>query len=172
MKHAWVWTLLLGMLLGAALGYGLVLWALAPPPARGSVVLQNFALEQVGDPAGHPAWDIVEDRVYSPFPPLGRPERIARRIVAQSTMADEQAEAFARQFGRAVAEALARLGARQTGEVGCDRTTSRPAGGGRPARSELHLPRYYYRVGDTHGVADAWVIAEGGEVTLIICLSE
>jgi hypothetical protein len=160
------------VLLGATLGYGLSLWALTPPPARGSAVLQNFSLEEVAEKAGHPAWDVIEDKVYSPSPPLGRPGRVARRVVAQATMSDEQAEELARQFGRATMEALARLGGQQTGEVSLNRSTSRPGAGGRPARSELHLPRYYYRVGGTHGVADAWLIAEGGEVTVIVCLTE
>jgi hypothetical protein len=172
MQRSSVAAFVAGAVLGGAAGLGLSLWALTTGSTGGSGFLHDFSFQEAAPQAGHSDWELVEDKTYSPFPPLGKPAGVARRIVAQASMAGEKVEPFARQFDGAMAKALARSGAQQTGEVRCDRSRTRPVEGGGPARSVLQLPRYYYRIGPLHGVVDPWLIAQGGEVTLIVCIAE
>ncbi|MGL4460979.1 MAG: hypothetical protein ACRC1K_02415 [Planctomycetia bacterium] len=170
--HTWVRAFVLGAIVGAAAGVGSSLVVLSRPIAKGSALFHGFSFQEVTKQAGHPDWEILEDKTYSPFPALGESKRTARRIVAQTVMSDEQLEAFSGRFKHGIDEALERFGAQKTGGFNCNRSTVRPAGGGGPTRSELQLPRYYYRLEARHGVADTWLIAQGGEVTVIVCLTE
>jgi len=171
MKRQWSWGLLLGTLIGTAAGYGLSSWVFSMHPANGSSLLHNFSFQGVARKAGHPAWEFIEDKTYSPFPPLGRPKRISRRIVARASMSEKELETFASHFQTAVEEALNSYGAHLTGEHDRSRSVVGVAPGG-AVRSEFQLPRWYYRAGDTHGVADAWLIGQSGEVTVIVSLTE
>jgi len=172
MKLIWLLFLLLGLILGATIGFGLSLWMLYPTPGTGTVLLHKFSFQDMAQNAGQPAWEILEDKTYFPFPPQARAKRTARRIVARSSMSDEQLQAFARQFNDLMKQEMTRFGAGQTGQVNCNLIASRAAGDHKSVRTELHLPRLYYALEGTQGVADAWLIAEGDQATVIICFTE
>jgi hypothetical protein len=168
----WLLFLLLGLILGATIGFGLSLRMMYPAPGTGTVLLHKFSFQDVAEKAGHPAWEILEDKTYFPFPPLARAKRTARRIVARSTMSDEQLQTFARQFKTLIKQEVTRFGANQTGEVGFSQSATRSIDGQKSVRSELQMPRLYYVFEGTHGVADMWLIAEGDQATVVICFTE
>ncbi len=167
MRRPWLWAFLLGVTLGAGGGVGLSWWALSTPPARGSALLNNFSFQELTQQAGHPAWEVVEDKTYSPLPPLGRPKRIQRRIVAHATLSDEQLAAFVGNLDGAIESVLQQFAAHQTGEH--QRFLGQVDSSG---RSELQLPRYYYVIGQTQGVLDPWLIAHHGRAIVIVCITE
>jgi hypothetical protein len=41
-----------------------------------------------------------------------------------------------------------------------------------PVQFRVDMPRRYYSLGDVHGVADIWYVAEAGHVTVIVSLIE
>ncbi|MHC1765199.1 MAG: hypothetical protein AB9869_13010 [Verrucomicrobiia bacterium] len=171
MKRNWVWTLLASLVL--CVGVASSLWALSgcTRPPQGTAFLRGFSLTEVASKAGESEWHILEDRVYEPFPAMARSKRIARRVVAQSRLPNAELGRFVSEFQKAASATLDAHGARPTGkfELTEDTTTVIDS---LPVRSRLDLPRRYYAIGDVHGVADIWCLAESDRVTVIVSLIE
>ena len=137
----------------------------------GSAVLRDFSFEAVVAKAEPIEWHVLEDRVYQPFPPLARPARIARRIVAQATIPPDRVDDFTRRFQDATDAALAALGGTTKGEVDLGQSRGQFLDGA-SVDSRLDLPRRFYAIGGQHGVADSWLIARGTDVTIVITFTE
>jgi len=143
----------------------------ASQSAPGRIVLHGFSFREVIAKAGPAEWHILEDLTFQPFPPLGRPARISRRIVAQATIPDNQVDDFTRRFQDAAQAALVSLGGMMKGEV----DFAQARGGfldGESVNSRIDLPRRYYAVGRQHGVADIWLVARGTDVTIVVTFTE
>jgi len=108
MKRPWIWALLLGLLLGTAAGLGLSSWVFAPPSAEPSTLFRNFAFHEIAEKADQSKWEIFEDRItiYPPLPPLGRPQRIERRILARASLSNTEILAFVLHFESVVEDVL------------------------------------------------------------------
>jgi hypothetical protein len=149
---------------------GILLYS-ANSPSTGSTVLHGFSFNAVIAKVGPVESHVLEDRIFLPFPPLGRPARISRRIVAQATIPDNQVDDFTRRFQDAAEAALVSLGGMMKGEV----DFAQARGGfldGESVESRIDLPRRYYAVGRRHGVADIWLIARGADVTIVVAFTE
>src|SRR5262249_37294516 len=149
----------LGLVLGGTLGSFVAGRFNQPAAPKGSALLRDFSLATVAAPAGQTNWHVVEDRIYESFPALARSPRIARRIVARADLPDSELSRFATQFQQAASAALVASGARNTGQFDLVEGSSRVVDGV-PVQVRLDLPRRYYSLGDTHGVADIWYVAE------------
>lgn len=171
MKFHWIWPLVLGLILGAGLGFALSLRPSRAEMPKGSTLLHEFSFATIAAKLGTTNWHVVEDKIYEPFPTLARAKRIARRIVARTEMSDGQLGLFATQFQQAVSAALVRYEALNAAQFDLIEDATR-AIEGVPIRSRIDLPRRYYAIGDTHGVADVWYVAESGRVTLIASFIE
>jgi hypothetical protein len=158
-------------LLGGAVGVAVSSHWYLSAESTGTEFLRGFSFPAVAAKAGDAEWAIIEDRFYEPFPALGRSKGIARRIVARAIMPDADQQEFVAQFQLAAATALTSYGAIIKGQFDASQSSAH-AGNGSPGRSLLDLPRRYYAIGDIHGVADVWCIAESGHVTVIISLME
>jgi hypothetical protein len=167
MSRPWVWTLLFGFILGAGAGFGISRWKLSTSPGSGSPLLQGFSIQAFAERVVDASWEVAEDKTYSPWPPKANPTRIQRRIVAQAALSNEQLATFVGTLDDGIEQVLQRFGAQQTGEQSLNRNRVQSTG-----RSELVLPRYYYRIGPTYGVLDAWVVGNGGEAVVVICITE
>ena len=170
MKHNWIWPLLIGVLVGVAIGFPFGTWFIRSAEMKGSPFFREFSFSAVAPKAGETNWKVITDKVHEPFPPFGRPQRISRLIVAHdTTMSDaEQDRAFA-QLSKAVFERAAAYGAIIRGADGRNYWSARAEP---PARSQLNLQRKYYSIGEIQGVVDVWCLAESGGVTVIIQLIE
>ena len=169
MKRSWIWALILGLMLGTAAGLGLSCWVFAPPSAEASSLLRNFSFQDVTEKAEYSKWEILEDKItiYSPFPALGRPQRIERRIVARAALSNAELVAFAQQFDTVVEEGLRSAGAQpyQPGPAGSVSSSLQ----WQPARFYY---RTGYRIGDADGVMDVSLNLQTGEATAIVRLTE
>jgi len=139
--------------------------------SSGSAVLRGFSFQAVVAKAEPTESHVLEDRVYQPFPPLARPARIARRIVAQATIPVDQVDAFTRRFQDATDAALAALGGTMKGEVDLSQSRGQFLDGA-SVDSRLDFPRRFYAIGGQHGVADIWLITRGTDVTIVITFTE
>ena len=171
MKRYWVWPLLLGLVLGLAAGSFVSTRCSGPGVPKGTALLRGFSLATVAAGTGQTNWQVIEDRTYETFPALARSKRIARRIVARAEMSDQELSLFATQFQQAVSQALVGYGALNAAQFDVVQDATRVVNGS-PVRSRLDVPRRYYVLGDVHGVADIWYVAEGGRVTVIVSLIE
>jgi len=140
-------------------------------PAIGSAILHGFSIQLVVEKVAPTEWQILEDRIYQPFPPLGRPSRISRRIVAQATIAENRVDDFTRRFQDAAEAALVSLGGSMKGVVDLSQARGGFLDGG-GIESRIDLPRRYYAVGRQHGVADIWLIARGTDATIVVTFTE
>jgi hypothetical protein len=166
-----IWPALLGLVIGLATGFILSGQSghLAAP--QGTAALRSFSFTDVAAKAGQADFQIIEDKVYEGFPPLSRSKRIARRIIAQTTLSDTQQSDFVSRFQQTAEKALTSHGAVIKGQFDANRSSAQELGGSNILR-QLELPRRYYAIGDVHGVADLWCIAESGKVTIVISLIE
>lgn len=171
MKRNWIWSLLLGLLLGLALGFVFSEWANRPSMPKSSALLREFSVTAVAAGVGHTNWQVLENRTYEPFPALARSPRIARRIVARAELSEAELGRFTAQFQRAATTALDNYGAVIKGQFDVAQDSTRVIDGA-PVHSRVDLPRRYYAIGDIHGVADVWYIAESGRVTVMVSLVE
>jgi hypothetical protein len=171
MKRNSIWLLLLGFLLGGTLGFFVSGRLIRPDAPEGSALLRSFSLAAVAAKAGQTNWQVIEDRIYEPFPARARSPRIARRIVARADISDSDLTRFATQFQQEASAALAAYGALNIGQFDLIKGSTQVVKGS-PAQVRLDLPRRYYSLGDIHGVADIWYVAEGGHVTAIVSLIE
>jgi hypothetical protein len=160
-----------GVLLAVLIGFFLGRISAIPRQAAGSTVLHGFPFRAVIEKAGPAEWHILEDVTFKPFPPLGRPPRISRRIVAQATIAENQVDDFTRRFQDASEAALVSLGGAMKGEVDFGQARGGFLDGG-GVESRIDLPRRYYAVSGQHGVADIWLVARGVDVTIVIAFTE
>src|SRR5262245_57219206 len=171
MKRHWLWSLPIGLVVGVVIGFVLGAQSSQWAVPKGTALLRGFSLTAVAAKAGQTNWQIFEDRIYEPFPTQGRSKRIARRIVARANIASyTESGDFAAQFQEAASAALDAFGARNTGQFDLVYDSARTLEG--LARSRFDLPRRYYAIGDTHGVADIGYLMEGGRVTVIVSLIE
>jgi hypothetical protein len=159
--------LIVGLMAGMALGTFI---AKAGKP-DGSAFLRNVRFDDLTAKAGHPNWEIVEDKTYDRLPPLSRRPRISRRIVAQTSLAASGQSRLIELLQQGMSEALATHGAVIRGEVSLSRSQSEIIEG-RQVLTHLEMPRLYYAIGDIHGVADVWFLADSGRVTAIVSLIE
>jgi hypothetical protein len=171
MKRNWFWFLLFGLVLGFALGVASSARFSRPAVPKGTALLRDFSLAAVAAKAGQTNWQVIEDRIYEPFPALARSKRIARRIIARANVADGAFDLFTTQFQQAASAALVAHGALNEAQFDQVQDSTRVVDGS-PIRSRLDLPRRYYGIGDIHGVADIWYVAESGRVTVIVSLIE
>lgn len=150
-----------------------MLWrGASPTTASSSAVLRDFSFAAIAAKAGQTNWQILEDRVYESFPSQALSKRIARRIVARANLPPNvDAGEFASRFQQTASAAPDSYGARNTAHFDLVKDSTSTASGV-PFRSRVDLPRRYYTVGDIHGVADLWCIADPGHVTVIISLIE
>jgi hypothetical protein len=170
MKRTSIW-LFVGLVLGGTLGLFLS-WRLNQPATpRGSALLRGFSLATVAATTGQTNWQVIEDRIYEPFPARARFQRIARRIVARADLPASELSRFATQFQQAASAALIAAGALNTGQFDLVKGSSQVVDGSL-VEVRLDLPRRYYSLGNVHGVADIWYVVEGGHVTLIVSLVE
>src|SRR5215472_13314721 len=98
MKRASIGLLLLGLLLGGILGSLISERLSRPATPKGTALLRSFSLAAVAAKAGQTNWQVIEDRIYDPFPPLARSQRIARRMVARANIRESELSLFATQF--------------------------------------------------------------------------
>jgi hypothetical protein len=171
MKPNWIWWLLFGFVLGVASGFFFSARLNRAAMPKGTSLLREFSLITVLAKAGQTNWQIIEDRTYEPFPALARSKRIARRIVARAELSDAELDWFTTGFQQAASEALVSYNARNTAQFDLVQGSERVVEGS-PIRSRVDLPRRYYAIGDIHGVADIWYIAESGRVTLMASFIE
>jgi len=171
MKRNWIWSLLLGLLLGVALGVVFSAWVKRPGIPTSSPLFREFSFTAIAASVGHTNWQVLEDRTYEPFPALAHSRRIARRIVAHAELSEAELGRFTAQFQPAVTAALGNYGAVNKAQFDLVQDSTRVIEGS-PVHSRVDLPRRYYAIGDIHGVADIWYIAEAGRVTVIVSLSE
>jgi hypothetical protein len=150
-----------GLVLGLAAGYGLAVYASGESPAAGSPFLREFSFAEAARNAAAAEWEVVHDRTAPVL--LGRSRRIARRFVARATLSQRDVQPFAQRFDQSVEEALPH----QSGEENLDRATVSA-----DSSRLLQLPRYHYRTDAGDGVVDAGIVAEGGEVTVIVSMIE
>ena len=162
---------LLGLVVGLAGGFAFWGHFRSTAEPKGTTALREFSFTDVAAKAGQADWQIIEDKVYDAFPPLSRFKRIARRIVAQATISDTAQAGFVAQFQQATVTALTLHGAIIKGQFDASRSSAQVLGGSNML-TQLELPRRYYTIGDVHGVADVWCIAESGRVTVIVSLIE
>ena len=134
-------------------------------------MLRDFSFQEVAAKAGPIESHLIEDRIYQPFPPLARPSRIGRRIVAEATIPVDQVDAFTRRFQEATDAALAALGGTTKGEVDLGQSRGQFLDGA-SVDSRLDLPRRFYAIGGQQGVADIWLITRGTDVTIVITFTE
>lgn len=171
MKSQWIWPLLLGLAFGLTLGVVFSDRLQRPPASKGTELLREFSLTAITAEMGPTNWQVIEDRIYQPFPALARSPRVARRMVARAELSDAELARFATQFQQAANAALNGQGARNTAQFDLTQDSTIVIDG-KAIRHRLDLPRRYYAIGDIHGVADIWYVAEGGRVTVIVSLIE
>ena len=136
----------------------------------GTPVLHDLSLAELTANLGVSEWNIIEDKVYDTLPSLSRSPRIARRIIAQTTLPDSEQSEFTRRFPLACEEWISSHDAIIKGEYGANDNRIDVAEGQR--LTSVDLPRRYYAIDDIHGVADFGCIADSGRVTLIISIIE
>ena len=171
MKYNWIWCLLIGLLLGTGLGTLLQARFNRASPPKGTALFRDFSVPAIAAKVGQTNWQVIEDRIYEPFPTFARAKRIARRIVLRTDMREGELSAFATQFQQTTSKYLTSYGARNVAQFDVVQDSTKPIDGV-PVRSRLDLPRRYYTIGDVHGVADVWYVAESGHVTVIASLIE
>jgi hypothetical protein len=77
MQRGFIWACVIGLVLGAAAATAF--WSRISPRAsvpKGSAVLREFSLGQLGVKSGETNWQVLEDRIYEPFPPLAASKRL------------------------------------------------------------------------------------------------
>ena len=156
-----LWSVVAGLVAGAAAGYGLAVLVSIEAPAAGSAFLREFSFEEALQGAAEAEWEILHDRTETLR--LGRSRRISRRFVARATLARGEVAEFARRFDEAVETALPR----QSGEARVDLARATP-----DSSTLVQLPRYHYRVETGEGIVDAGIIAENGAVTVTVSMLE
>jgi hypothetical protein len=171
MKYNRFWSSLVGLVIGVAVGFALSARFDRPALPKSSALLREFSFVAVAAQLGQANWQVLEDRTYEPFPAQARSQRIARRIVARADLADAELEKFTTQFQDTATKAMETYGAVNKAQFDMAQGSARVINGS-PVRSRMDLPRRYYAIGDIHGVADLWYIAESGRVTVIVSLIE
>ncbi len=170
MKRNWICPLLIGVLIGVAVGFPFGTWFIRSAAPKGSPFFREFSFSAIAAEAGETDWTVITDKVYEPFPPFGRPQRTSHLIVAHNTtMSDAEQDRATAQLSKAVFERAAAYGAIIRGAEGVSHWSARAEP---PARSQLDLSRKYYSIGEIQGVVDVWRLAESGGVTVIVQLIE
>jgi hypothetical protein len=171
MKQNVIVAAVAGVVVGILFGFLLRGQISARGTTQGTGVMQNFNFNQFITTAGSSEWEIVEDKIYDRLPPLSSTARIARRIVAQSTMLDFEQNDFAERFQNAAEQWITSCGGTIKGQQEANRATAEAAAQG-AVYNLISAPRRYYSLDDVHGVADFWIIANSGKVTVIISFLE
>ena len=170
MKTAWTLPLILGLIVGTPIGFGLSGTPLTE--IEGSPFLREFALADLTAKASPGVeWEILTDTAHDRFPALARSHRVARRIVATATVPGADQARIAQQVQKAAEAALASHGAVVKGVFDTS-SGSTTLVEGKPLRSHVEMPRWFYAIGDIHGVADVGCVAVSGRVTLLVSLIE
>ncbi len=171
MKPNRIWPALVGLVVGLAGGF--FIWGPLRDSVepKGTTALREFSFADVSAKAGEADWQVIEDKIYEEFPSLSRSKRIARRIIAQATLPETAQAGFIARFQEAAETALTSRGAVMKGRFDASRSSAQVSGGSNLVR-QLELPRRYYAIGDVHGVADVWCVAESGRLTCIVSLIE
>ena len=166
-----IWPALLGLVVGLTGGF--VIWGHFTDSAqsKGTAALREFSFPEVSARSGKADWQVIEDKIYDAFPPLSRSKRIARRIVAETTVSDTAQAGFIARFQQAAETSLTLHGAVIKGQFDASRSSAQVLRGNNILR-QVELPRRYYAIGDVYGVADVWCVAESGRLTFIVSLIE
>ena len=166
-----VWPLLLtgviGFVIGLLIGGRMaVSQKIVPSPVLKDFTFANFIAD-----VSSSEWTVVEDKAYDTLPPLSLSPRIARRIVAQTSLENSDQNEFATRFQRAAEEWITSCGAMIKGQQDAQRVVAKAVTDGE-VRALIDLPRRYYAVGNVNGVADFGCVAHSGSVTIIISIVE
>jgi hypothetical protein len=171
MKYIWVGSAVVGIAAGVALGFAISARLHHLPQPTGSALLREFSLPAISAKTTCTNWHILEDRIYEQFPPLARSRRIARRIVARTEMPVNDVDGFSTSLQQAIRRIFDAQGAMNKGFYDLTQSGSKYVEGVH-LHSRVHLPRWFYAIGETHGVADFWYVAESGRVTLMVSFIE
>lgn len=171
MKPNWIGIAAGALLAGLAAGFGTATLAARSGAPASSALLREFSFAAFARQAAYTNWSVLEDRLYEPFPSLGRSQRVARRIVAQAEMSENELGRFSVQLQQALRSTFSAHHAINKGQYNLGRDSWRNADGA-SAHHRLDLPRHYYAIGDIHGVLDCWQVANAGQVTLILSFIE
>jgi hypothetical protein len=167
----WLVPLLLGIAIGAAIGAGFAGLMLAPATPQPSSFMRDLSPDDFTGKLLKTDWEVIEDRTYAPFPARSRAKRTARRMIAIGAVPPAEQAAFGMRLQQAFQAKLAAYGVNTQGQFGLYRTSTKIING-TPDRLLLDLPRLYYAIGSTKGVADVGCIASGGTVTVIVSIIE
>lgn len=170
MKRQWIWSLLLGLFPGIALGFGLCTLFPFPNPAKGTAFLRQFSFSALATQAGQPKWKVLEDRIYDSATGFGG-GAIARRIVASATLRDSEQNGFVEHFDEAVTTWLSSQHGIVQGMFDADGTSARKENEAM-INSLIHAPRRFYLIGHTHGAIDVSCIGVNGQMTVMISITE
>jgi hypothetical protein len=171
MKQNLVLPLLLAVLVGAIVGFLFRGQLEIRPKSPGTAILHDLSFSEFITDVASLEWHVLEDRVYDTFPPLSRNPRIARRIIAQSTLPSSEQSSFAERFQAAAEEWITSHGATLKGAQNAERISADVVADGQLI-TLVDLPRRFYAVDNVHGVADFGCIADSGRVTIIISIIE
>ena len=171
MKRKWIGPLIIGLVLGISLGVVFSPWVNRPRMPEGSAFFREFSFTEFAAGIEQTNWQVLEDRIYESFPSLARSQRIARRIVAHADLSESELGRFTSQFQQAAAASLSKHGAIIKGQFDLESYTTQ-IGDASASHSLIDLPRRYYAIGEIHGVADIWYVAESGRVTVMVSLIE
>ncbi len=164
-------ALIIALLIGVGAGVLYSSRANRSVAVKGTAFLREFSFSDLAAQSGQTNWNVLEDRLYEPFPSQAHFPRIGRRIVAQAEITDIEFGWFTTKFHQAAQNALDKHQARNEALFDLVRDATRNVDH-KPVRSRFHLPRRYYAIGETHGVADIGYVSEDGRVTVIITLME
>ncbi len=129
------------------------------PQTEGSPFLREFPLADLTAKAGQGVeWEVLTDTTHDRFPALARSHRVARRIVATAIVPGADQAEFAQQIQKAVEAVLASHGAVVKGVFGTSGGSTTLVKG-KPLTSHVEMPRWFYAIGDVHGVADVGCVA-------------
>ncbi len=171
MKRNFPVLLLLAVVIGATIGFFLRGQIAIGRKVTGTAILRDLSFTEFIATAGSYEWHVIEDRVYDAFPPLSRSPRMARRIVAQSTLPVSEQDSFAKHFQAASEEWITSHGAEVKGASNASRNSTYGVGDGQIS-TLVDLPRRFYAKDNVHGAADFGCVVDSGRVTVIISIIE
>ena len=173
MKRPWLWTLILGMLVGVIAGFGLALWLIAPPKeTKGSPFPEAFAFKETAAKAGAAPWEIlsyqperheriVDSRLASP---RQQTWAVTTQVLARAMMAENDQGEFDRKFEEAIIAALKSHGASTV--AASNRGSLKSEGRGHWSWKAIH-----YTLSSKTGVVYIWMARHEHEEHVILLVS-
>lgn len=171
MKKVSIWIVLIGFALGIGIGYFLHDRSPRRASGGGSEILSGLSYSEFIARTGSFDWTVIKDEIDERFPPLSRNPRVARWIVAETSIEASEQSAFVSSFQSAAEDWIHSRGGMIKGHSSVNRAMTETGENGAEHR-QVSLPRRYYAIDDVHGVADFWCLADSGRVTVMISLIE